>query len=141
MPDTLIENRILNSPYSEPARHFRFGDEGITNEIVGSRRASAYFVPIPLPKKKGKQLQFETQWTQDLIQSNDQVEPPLRTGHKPESRVPPFPTPSTASSDVPEPRARTAKRKENGTRPELVGPCIRHSGALRDSRRFRPDKN
>ncbi len=34
MPDTLIENPILNSPYSEPTRHFRFGDEGITNEIV-----------------------------------------------------------------------------------------------------------
>ena len=34
MPDTLIENPILNSPYREPTRHFRFGDEGITNEVV-----------------------------------------------------------------------------------------------------------
>jgi len=73
MPDTLIENPILNSPYSEPNRHFRFGDEGITNEIVETRRASAYFVPIPPPKKKGKQLHFETQWTLDRIQPNDQV--------------------------------------------------------------------
>jgi len=39
MPDTLIENPILNSPYREPTRHFRFGDAGITNEIVETRRA------------------------------------------------------------------------------------------------------
>jgi type III restriction enzyme len=73
MPDTLIENPILNSPYREPARHFRFGDEGITNEVVETRRTSAYFVPIPPPKKKGKQLQFDTEWTQDRIEPNDQV--------------------------------------------------------------------
>jgi type III restriction enzyme len=71
--DTIIENPILNSPFREPNRHFRFSEEGITNEIVEARRASAYFVPIPPPKKKGKQLQFETQWTQDRIQPNDQV--------------------------------------------------------------------
>ena len=55
MPDTIIENPILNSPFREPDRHWRFTDEGITNEIVETRRASAYFVPIPPPKKKGKQ--------------------------------------------------------------------------------------
>ena len=60
MPDTLIENPILNSPYREPARHFRFGDEGITNEVVETRRPSAYFVPIPPPKKKGVQRVDET---------------------------------------------------------------------------------
>jgi type III restriction enzyme len=64
MPDTLIDNPNLNSPYQEPARRFRFGDEGITNEIDEARRSSAYFVPIPPPKKKGKQLLFETEWTQ-----------------------------------------------------------------------------
>lgn len=73
MPDTLIENPILNSAFIEPTRHFRFGDEGITAEVVEARRASAYFVPIPPPKKKGKQLQFETEWTQDRIETNDQV--------------------------------------------------------------------
>jgi type III restriction enzyme len=73
MPDTLIDNPILNSPYREPARHFRFGDEGITNEIVEAHRSSAYFVPIPPPKKKGKQLAFETEWTQDRIELNEQV--------------------------------------------------------------------
>jgi hypothetical protein len=34
MPDALIENPILNSPYFEPERHFKFSDEGITNEVV-----------------------------------------------------------------------------------------------------------
>jgi type III restriction enzyme len=68
MPDTLIDNPILNPPYREPTRHFRFGDEGITNEIDEARRSSAYFVPIPPPKKKGKQLVFETEWTQDRIE-------------------------------------------------------------------------
>ncbi len=43
----VIENPILNSPYAEPTRHFRFDDEGITNEIVENRRVSAYFVPVP----------------------------------------------------------------------------------------------
>ena len=70
MPDTIIENPILNSPFREPDRHWRFIDEGITNEIVETRRASAYFVPIPPPKKKGKQLQFDTEWTQDRIEPN-----------------------------------------------------------------------
>ena len=38
MADTIIENPILNSPYPEPDRHWRFTDEGITNEIIESRR-------------------------------------------------------------------------------------------------------
>jgi len=46
MPDTIIENPILNSPFREPDRHWRFTDEGITNEIVETRRASAYFEGI-----------------------------------------------------------------------------------------------
>ncbi len=73
MADTLIQNPILNSPYREPNRHWRFSDEGILNEIAETRRASAYFVQIPAPKKKGKQLQFETEWTQDRIEPNDKA--------------------------------------------------------------------
>jgi len=73
MADIIIENPILNSPFREPDRHWRFTDEGITNEIVETRRASAYFVSVPPPKKKGKQLQFDTEWTQDRIEPNDKV--------------------------------------------------------------------
>ncbi|MFN0149956.1 MAG: BPTD_3080 family restriction endonuclease [bacterium] len=73
MPQTVIENPILNSPYREPTRHFRFTDEGITDEIVDGRRTSSYFIPIARPRKKGKQLQFETEWTQDRIEENKLV--------------------------------------------------------------------
>ena len=66
-----ISNPILNSPFREPTRHFRFDDEGITNEIVASRRTSSYFVPIPAAKKKSnQQLAFNTEWTQDRIEEN-----------------------------------------------------------------------
>jgi len=58
-----IANPILNSPYREPGRHFRFDDEGITTDIVDKRRLSGYFVPIPQPRKKGAQLSFGTEWT------------------------------------------------------------------------------
>jgi len=47
MADVVIENPIINSPFEEPKRHFKFNEDGITNEIIDSRRISAYFVPIP----------------------------------------------------------------------------------------------
>ncbi|MHB0979042.1 MAG: BPTD_3080 family restriction endonuclease [Thermoleophilia bacterium] len=71
MPQVVIENPILNSPFEEPRRHFRFGEDGITDEITEARRVSSYFVPIPAAKKKGKQLLLDTQWTQDRIQENE----------------------------------------------------------------------
>ncbi|MDR4469658.1 MAG: DEAD/DEAH box helicase family protein [Nitrospira sp.] len=74
MSQVVIENPIINSPFDEPSRHFRFTDEGITNEQVEGRRTSSYFVPIAKPKKKGaKQLQFDTEWTQDRIEENKLV--------------------------------------------------------------------
>src|SRR5205823_11356937 len=49
----LIENPILNSPFREPTRHFKFDDEGITNEILNGR------LPIPLrshrPRKEKRE--------------------------------------------------------------------------------------
>lgn len=74
MTQVVIENPIINSPFDEPTRHFRFAAEGITNEIVEGRRTSSYFVPIAKPKKKGaKQLPFDTEWTQDRIEENKLV--------------------------------------------------------------------
>src|SRR4051794_15202979 len=73
MPDRVIENPVLNSPFVEPGRHFRFDDDGITNDVVAGRRKSSYFVPIPPPKKKGKQLVFETEWTKDRIEENETI--------------------------------------------------------------------
>jgi len=72
MKEVVIENPILNSPFREPTRHFRFNDAGITNEVAdGERRVSSYFVPIAQPRKKTKnQLTFETEWTEDRIEEN-----------------------------------------------------------------------
>ncbi|MDE2916251.1 MAG: hypothetical protein OXM00_03345, partial [Paracoccaceae bacterium] len=74
MSQVVIENPIINSPFDEPTRHFKFSDEGITNEIVDDRRTSSYFVPIASPKKRGsKQLSFDTEWTRDRIEENNFV--------------------------------------------------------------------
>jgi len=39
----LIENPAINSPFAEPRRHFRFDDNGITDEIAPGRRRSTPF--------------------------------------------------------------------------------------------------
>lgn len=70
MPQPVIENPVINSPFIEPDKHFRFSDDGITDEIVPTRRTSSYFIPIARPKKKGKQLVLDTEWTQDRIEEN-----------------------------------------------------------------------
>ena len=68
MKQIVIENPILNSPFEEPQRHFKFTDEGITDEVIESRRISTYFMPIPQPRKKSsRQMSFETLWTNDQI--------------------------------------------------------------------------
>jgi type III restriction enzyme len=70
----VIDNPVLNSPYREPTRHWRFGEEGITDEIVEGRRVSSYFMPIARPRSKGRadkdQLTFQTEWTQDRLEEN-----------------------------------------------------------------------
>jgi type III restriction enzyme len=70
----VIANPVINSPFVEPRRHFRFDDNGITDEIVSERRASSYFIPIAKPKKKSKDAQqtFED-WTADRIEENKNV--------------------------------------------------------------------
>lgn len=72
MPDTNIDNPIINSPFEEPKRQFQFTEDGITNEIIENRRNSAYFIPIPKPRKRGVQpVLFETEWKQDRLKEND----------------------------------------------------------------------
>lgn len=68
----VIENPIINSPFNAPNRHFRFTDDGITNEIIDTRRKSAYFIPVPRSKKKSEAgTFFDSEWTEDRIQEND----------------------------------------------------------------------
>jgi type III restriction enzyme len=71
--EAVIENPVINSAFTEPQRHFRFDDEGITSEIVARRRPSAYFIPVAQPKKKGKQLELGTEWTDDRLRENDYI--------------------------------------------------------------------
>jgi hypothetical protein len=70
----VIENPVIKSPFAEPRRHFRFDDDGITDDIVSHRRPSSYFIPIAKPKKKAKDTQqtFEN-WTADRIEENRNV--------------------------------------------------------------------
>ncbi len=71
MPPVVIENPIINSPFVEPGRHFKFSDDDITNEIVEGRRSSSYFLPIAKPKKKlSRDLSSDTEWTEDRIEDN-----------------------------------------------------------------------
>src|SRR5918994_5782075 len=69
MRDVVITNPVINSPFDEPDRHFRFDDDGITEDIVAGRRVSSYFMPIARTKKK-QQLAFDTEWTNDRIEEN-----------------------------------------------------------------------
>ncbi len=73
MPQIVIENPVLNSPFAEPQRHFKFNDEGITDEIVAGRRRSSYFVPIARPRKKGAQPSLYGDWTQDRLEETKLV--------------------------------------------------------------------
>lgn len=73
MPDTVIENPILNSPFEEPTRHFRFGEDGITDEVIEKRRVSAYFMPIPESRRRQGQISMEAEWTADRIRPNEEI--------------------------------------------------------------------
>lgn len=75
MNQVTIENPVLNSPFEEPKRHFKFTEDGITDKIIEERWISQYFVPIPQPKKKSaKQLAFaETGWTADRVEENKDI--------------------------------------------------------------------
>lgn len=72
MNEAVIENPVINSPFEAPRRHFRFDDDGITNQIVEERRASSYFMPIAAPRKKSKQqLAFAgDDWKASRIEPN-----------------------------------------------------------------------
>ena len=73
MRQLVIDNPVINSAFLEPGKHFKFTDDGITDEIVESRRPSAYFIPVAQPKKKGKHLELGTEWTDDRRRENDYI--------------------------------------------------------------------
>ena len=71
MAKVTIENPVINSPFEEPKRHFKFNARGITEEIADGRRRSEYFMPFPKPKKQSgeAQMQFELP-DRDLREAN-----------------------------------------------------------------------
>jgi len=71
--EVVIDNPVINSAFEEPTCHYRFDDDGITSEITQKRRPSAYFIPVAQPKKKGKQLELGTEWTEDRLRENDYI--------------------------------------------------------------------
>ncbi|WP_424535519.1 BPTD_3080 family restriction endonuclease [Sphaerisporangium viridialbum] len=72
MADRVIDNPIINSPYLAPARHFKFDNDGITEEILEGRRPSSYFVPVPRARKRGVQAELDLP---ELGLTGDQIEP------------------------------------------------------------------
>lgn len=69
----VIENPILNSPYDEPTRHFRFDENGITSDVLEERRPSSYFVAVPPAKRTKAKQAFETEWTADRVEENRDI--------------------------------------------------------------------
>ena len=59
MPPTTIENPVINSPFVEPAKHFRVVDGLVSGEIEPKRRPSEFFVPVAKPKKASAQLALQ----------------------------------------------------------------------------------
>ena len=72
MANVLIDNPIINSPFKEPTRHFRFNDECITDEIIPARRISEHLVSIPKPKNHGTVAGlFDDQQSKESLKPND----------------------------------------------------------------------
>jgi hypothetical protein len=72
--DLVIANPIINGPDDEPARHFRFDADGITDQVDDGRRPSSYFVPVPRPRKGRAQLEIP-ELTADQIEVNQRGGP------------------------------------------------------------------
>ena len=70
MKQVSIDNPVINSPFSEPERHFKFDNQRITEEIVPTRRQSEYFIPIPKPKSRHKYQLLLDVLTDDTLHEN-----------------------------------------------------------------------
>jgi type III restriction enzyme len=56
MTQVTIENPILNSPYRDPSRHWKFDEEKITDQIEEGRRVSSHFMPIPGARRSCRRI-------------------------------------------------------------------------------------
>jgi type III restriction enzyme len=72
----VIENPILNSPFAEPSRHFRFDEtNNITTDILPGRRPSSHVVPVAQPRarRNAEQQQLPGDFSQDVSEPNKLV--------------------------------------------------------------------
>jgi hypothetical protein len=68
----IIDDPVLNCPFDEPSKHFRFTEDGITNVVVVIRRTSSYFIPVTRVRNRSRdQLAMDTEWTADRLQENE----------------------------------------------------------------------
>jgi type III restriction enzyme len=67
----MIENPVINSPFTEPAKHFRVVDRQVTGEIELRRRPSEFFVPVARPRKTTPQLAL--QFGGDVRQQQNEI--------------------------------------------------------------------
>ena len=66
MPNAFAQSPVINSPFRAPERHFLLNDDGSpTGVMQQGRRPSAYFVPIPPARKKGRARQVELALEED----------------------------------------------------------------------------
>jgi len=73
MKQVIIDNPIINSPFVEPGRHFRFVENNITEHINDGRRVSSYFVPIAQPKKKFQQAPLFDDFEPSTVEENKEI--------------------------------------------------------------------
>lgn len=60
MPESFLENPILNTPYSTPMRHWVLDSKGQpTGRTRDGRRDPGYVVPVAAPRRSGRQSEFD----------------------------------------------------------------------------------
>ena len=57
MSQVVIENPIINSPFDEPTRHFRFNDGGLRHESIGSEATARDRGSQPVAQTSGDRQQ------------------------------------------------------------------------------------
>lgn len=70
MSKVTIENPVINNPFKEPQRHFKFTQRGITEDIAEGRRRSEYFIPMPKPRKQSREDQMTLLPDPELREAN-----------------------------------------------------------------------
>ncbi len=69
-----MNSPILNSPYQEPARHFKSDERGLTEDVLEFRRPSSFYIPVPRAKslkKRAEQNIAEGAFGSELQKDNE----------------------------------------------------------------------